>query len=344
MKGEYFRKKKPENLDRDQYEEQQSPRGQWNTSDIGSPSAKTGTRGSANGILGCFPRTSALLSAPYPIAPFSPGRDMKRPADYATRGRTNCNARGFSGPLVSIIPQEAREKKEDNGFESREPTSPKVSCIGQVKLKKVRCQAKVRPNTKEKPKDIQHGNRPVLQTKEIESEPASSPGQAKASKLKKLLHMSREKKAEQPVSRAEPTAAAVVPTLGQLKRFSSGRDKGATLANIYQDSIRGDSTYNGDVKRYAWDDSEVRNPKNEYRNEALISHSGPLLRKPLPKPANEALISQSGPLLRVPLPKPAMANGQPSEINIWKRRSVAPPMALDLERSYGLEMREPSTA
>lgn len=328
MKGEYLRKKKPENLDRE-YEEQQSPRGQWNTSEIGSPKTKTGARGAASAIMGCFPRTSALISASYPIAPFSPGRDMKRPSDYSARGRPNCHARGFSGPLISIIPQEAREKKKDNEFESHEPTSPKVSCIGQVKLKKIKCQAKVRPNGREKGKD-QHGNRPpMLRTKEIESEPCS-PREAKASKLKKLLHMSREKKpAERPVSGAEPTAAAVqVPKLGQLKRFTSGRDQGASLENIYRDSIRGDEEYNGDVRRSAWDDLEVENRKHESRNQEKLS----------------VLIAHSGPLLREPLPKPTKANAQPSEINLWKRRSVAPPIALDLESSYGLETREPTTA
>jgi len=59
-----------------------------------------------------------------------------------------------------------------------------------------------------------------------------------------------------------------------------------------------------------------------------------------PKPVP---ISQSSPLLSDPLPKSAATNGQPSEINPWKQRSVAAPWALDLKGSYPLEMRGPAT-
>ncbi|CAJ1930547.1 unnamed protein product [Sphenostylis stenocarpa] len=38
--------------------------------------------------------------------------------------------------VVSIIPREARRKRKDESFSAREPTSPKVSCMGQVQGKK----------------------------------------------------------------------------------------------------------------------------------------------------------------------------------------------------------------
>ncbi|RWW08444.1 hypothetical protein BHE74_00008112 [Ensete ventricosum] len=58
--------------------------------------------------------------------------------------RANGQSRSFSGPItVSIIPVEARRQKESGGgdgggFEApQEPTSPKVTCMGQIKLEKM---------------------------------------------------------------------------------------------------------------------------------------------------------------------------------------------------------------
>lgn len=328
MRGERERKKKADNLDRE-YEEQHS-QGQWNSGEIiGSPSTNPRSRAS-KAMMACLPRAAALLSA-YPIAPISPGRDINRPGDYCIRGRNSFSSRGYSGPMISIIPQEVRGKKKDSGFESQEPTSPKVSCIGQVKLRKKKGHSKVKAKVKEKDTD-QSGDRP----KEIGSERCSPRG-AKTSQLKKFFFISRDnKKPEQPLSDSESTGEAVAPSLGQLKRFSCGRDTGGSLANVFQDLLQGDSTCSptnksedsGDEKRSASDDREVENPRNEDRS----------------KKKSPVLISHSGPLLSQPLPKPATTDGQPCEINLWKRRSVAPPMALNLKRSYGLEMRQPSTA
>jgi len=317
MRGERERKKKADNLDRE-YEEQHS-QGQWNSGEIiGSPSANPRSRAS-KAMMACLPRAAALLSA-YPIAPISPGRDINRPSDYCPRGRNSFSSRGYSGPMISIIPQEVRGKKKDSGFESQEPTSPKVSCIGQVKLRKKKCHSKVKAKVKD-----QSGDRP----KEIGSERCSPRG-AKTSQLKKFFFISRDnKKPEQPVSDSESTGEAVAPSLGQLKRFSCGRDTGGSLANVFQDSLRGDSTCSPTNKSEdSGDEREVENPRNEDRS----------------KKKSPVLISHSGPLLSQPLPKPATTDGQPCEINLWKRRSVAPPMALNLKRSYGLEMRQPSTA
>jgi hypothetical protein len=44
--------------------------------------------------------------------------------------------KGFSGPILHLIPDEARRKeKTDTPFGTQEPTSPIVSCIGQIKKK-----------------------------------------------------------------------------------------------------------------------------------------------------------------------------------------------------------------
>nr|ABK26374.1 unknown [Picea sitchensis] len=57
------------------------------------------------------------------LAPFSPGRDLKR-LIYSTRHRHT------KAPRTFIIPRRGA------GFESQEPASPKVGCLGQIKLKK----------------------------------------------------------------------------------------------------------------------------------------------------------------------------------------------------------------
>ncbi|KAL5557479.1 hypothetical protein UlMin_039715 [Ulmus minor] len=44
--------------------------------------------------------------------------------------------KGLTNQIVSIIPAEARRKPKNGSFETREPDSPKVSCLGRVNDKK----------------------------------------------------------------------------------------------------------------------------------------------------------------------------------------------------------------
>lgn len=364
MKRESVRKKKPDYLDRGQ--EDRHSQGQWSDTDTRSPSPNK--RSSRNVIMACLPKAAALISA-YPIAPISPGRDIKRPGDYSARARRSFSGRGYSGPMISIVPKEAREKKRDSGFESQEPTSPKVSCIGQVKLKKKMSKAKVKEKDRTGDRDR---DRPVLRINEIKSEHSSLRG-VKALQLKKFFTISREKKPAQTVSDSEFIPEAGVPSLGRLKRFSSGRHRGVSLENVFQDSVQVDFTCSptnksedssdedwADVKKYASHDQELESPKNEDEDPELESPTNENEDQELENPKNEdedqklenpknqdqgqKLIFHSDTLLSEPLPKPAATVVQPSEINLWKRRSVAAPGALDLKRSFRLEMREPATA
>ncbi|KAF5200180.1 Syringolide-induced protein 14-1-1, partial [Thalictrum thalictroides] len=77
------------------------------------------TRSKKNKILSFLPKTATVS---FQNHPFSPGRDHKR---Y------------FSGPIKSMIPAEARIKSSNSGGKTfDEPTSPKISCMGQIKHKK----------------------------------------------------------------------------------------------------------------------------------------------------------------------------------------------------------------
>ncbi|OAY71535.1 Uncharacterized protein ACMD2_09293 [Ananas comosus] len=58
--------------------------------------------------------------------------------------------KAFSGPIVSIIPAEARYKEERSTVDGEEPLSPKVSCIGRIKGKKRSSEPKRPPPSSER--------------------------------------------------------------------------------------------------------------------------------------------------------------------------------------------------
>lgn len=101
---------------------------------------------------------------------------------------------------VSIIPKEARRKHRTGSFSKREPTSPKVSCIGQVEGKKMR---KVQKQKK-------------VQAKKSDNVPQRE--------KKKTLLWSFTENGESPKQRDEaPSAMSPAPSLGTMKKFSGGR-------------------------------------------------------------------------------------------------------------------------
>ncbi|KAJ7944103.1 Syringolide-induced protein 14-1-1 [Quillaja saponaria] len=103
---------------------------------------------------------------------------------------------------ISIIPSEARRRPEGSSFDAREPTSPKVSCIGQVKHKK-------KKKMKKKKKASKH-NRVELE------QPATESVQNDEQKKKKQFTVLEDQK-------KLPLPDQRIPSLGKLMRFSSGR-------------------------------------------------------------------------------------------------------------------------
>ncbi|TXG59865.1 hypothetical protein EZV62_014438 [Acer yangbiense] len=55
---------------------------------------------------------------------------------WSPRGISASARKGFPGPVIRIIPDEVRGQPKTDSFIAREPTSPKISCIGGVKNKK----------------------------------------------------------------------------------------------------------------------------------------------------------------------------------------------------------------
>eukprot|EP01018_Ginkgo_biloba_P010470 Gb_28793 [translate_table: standard] len=288
---------------------------------------KMGNR-AGNAILAFLPKTQSMVS--YPMAPFSPGRDVKRP-DLWSKLRSNACRSSYSGPIISIIPKEAIGKKKGHSFESQEPTSPKVSCIGQVKLKKKQtikkseeaCKDQNRHESQQKAKD--RSSLPA-QLAEQEIKSAFTP---KVSKLKKLLHMGSNNRGHGSQSLNVHTEEPCYPRLGKLKRFSGGREPPA-LANLFKDV------------GFSQDDPSPQRPEYEEDLDDEGNNLGASNQLGDYDDYKPALVAHSGSILTTPLPKPAPKDG-PSEINLWKRRSVAPPMDLNLKKSYNLEIRNPST-
>ncbi|KAH9322898.1 hypothetical protein KI387_017537 [Taxus chinensis] len=137
---------------------------------------------------------------------------------------------------ISIIPSEARGKKKGSGFESLEPASPMVSCIGKVKLKKIpACKTNIAGDNNGSNSNRECSVRSSLPAKETSGELGKN-----MSKLRKIF--AGKKLTEKPVSVAEARDAVKenegnnYPSLGQMKRFATRRELSA-LANIYAQGL-----------------------------------------------------------------------------------------------------------
>lgn len=157
-----------------------------------------------NKILKLFPKAISFQNLP-----FSPRRDSR--SDVRPRAGHN---KAFSGPIVHMIPAEARRKPKS--FETQEPTSPKVSCTGRVN-----CKSKISKKTKHVSLPREFKPAPLVQQAE-RTEPAG-PVKKKKAGIKRLLRKSRE-----PAGRAEPVGGSA-PSLNHMRKFASSRE---TFANF----------------------------------------------------------------------------------------------------------------
>ncbi|KAG2321110.1 hypothetical protein Bca52824_014323 [Brassica carinata] len=150
------------------------------------------------------------LSIGHSAAPFSPVRDFhhRRTASTVNRGFF------FSGPITPLLPTSAvrGRRRTKNTVVFAEPTSPKVTCIGQIKLaKSSKC-----PETKNRaPKDLKTASSCLVK--------------GNWSKLKRLFSIGSRKPNYTAVSAAsEPPIPAVeaveAPSLCKMKKFASSRE------------------------------------------------------------------------------------------------------------------------
>ncbi|KAA8537472.1 hypothetical protein F0562_027080 [Nyssa sinensis] len=136
---------------------------------------------------------------------------VEKRSDNATKLKTHVG-KGFSGPIVPMIQAKARpEPKINSSFQPQEPTSPKVSCMGQIKHK---------------------NKNKIKQTKKIVSLPkdfkpvVSSPreGKKKPYTIKAIFNSAKPARKSN-ASAEKPPLPDRAPSLSQMKMFASGRDK-----------------------------------------------------------------------------------------------------------------------
>ncbi|WVZ19592.1 hypothetical protein V8G54_006914 [Vigna mungo] len=249
-----------------------------------------------NKILKALPKAVAAVTMTFQNPPFSPGRDHK------------------SRPNVSMIPHEARRKTHDrngiDGVYSQEPTSPKISCMGQIKHKKKQIkQAKTKTKS-------------VTRSKEVackKSSSASTDTEVKkhASTFQKMLlfHAAKPRSEGRKSNASAPGdignrdhshgVAARAPHVSQMRRFSSGRD---ALAD-----------FDWKVAQVVADEEEIDYYSDDYRVESSDGE----------EEEEEVMIPFSAPILVGG--GVGVLNLKPrKEINLWKRRTMAPPMPLQL--------------
>ncbi|XP_022982483.1 uncharacterized protein At1g76070-like [Cucurbita maxima] len=171
-----------------------------------------------------FPRAASAFIFHNPLK--SPGRENRQVA-----------GRGFSSPVkISIIPKEAQSKSNSSGFQTPEPTSPKVSCIGQIKHKK-------------KMKEIAR-NAAAAAAKISQPKKRHPPSVIKRILTGgKILGRAKSNDVAAPSRNhrggGKPPLPKKAPRLNQMKRFSSGRDTLASFdwtAQIVPADLEGEET------------------------------------------------------------------------------------------------------
>ncbi|XP_076885688.1 uncharacterized protein At1g76070-like [Bidens hawaiensis] len=265
-------------------------------------------------ILKFLPRATSSVSFQNPPL-YSPVKDKKLP-DKTHKSNLGI---GFSGPLVSIVPPETRRKiKNDSKFTPLyEPTSPRVSCMGQVKCKHYRKLTgvdKPKPNNNNKFSrttscaPVRINNISNINNEEVDKE--------KVVMTKKKLGLrglfnSNGRKSDASNDKSKTTALTIPKSqsLSTMKRFSSGRDafinfdwttQVAPLDSACQSGLTDDERDGGS------DGGEV-----------VIPSSAPVMVRN--KGVWDGFVRVGG------------VNVEPrKEINLWKRRTMAQPQPLQL--------------
>lgn len=245
------------------------------------------------GLASFLKSTVASFSSTFPSSSGGGGR------------RSSFNHRNaFSGPIaVSIVPPEARgrggggKRSKRSGYVTPEPSSPKVSCIGQIKRSNSRRQKKVNPSCGKN-----GGACPLPPRSPAPAE--AKPCRPKGSLLKRVSFFRRSRSRSRSrassssryglVGNGKAAMAAPAPAppaglgLGQMKRFTSGRA-------AFQD--------------FDWREEEMRgrDSDEEYEDDGFVAHSAPLV-----------------------LGGGVVASEPRKEVNLWRRRPVAPPTPLEL--------------
>ncbi|KAM5565218.1 uncharacterized protein ABKV19_019307 [Rosa sericea] len=231
-------------------------------------------------------------------------------AAYSPKHKAHGGRGAFSGPL---IPDEARRKPRNVGSSSFgsldevEPTSPKVSCMGQIKHKKQQHQ------------QIKKTKRAGLPPRD-ESKPASwSPREIKKHPFafrRMFSSVNPSRKSDAGGDEHKNKAAGLpdrAPSLSQMRRFASGRGQAFANFDWQAPQAKVAPRHDDDNNRnyHSDEDGEYSDHEDHEREYTGIAFSAPLTVSGSPG-GNVEL--------------------QPrKEINLWKRRTMAPPSPLQLK-------------
>ncbi|KAK1388590.1 hypothetical protein POM88_016768 [Heracleum sosnowskyi] len=286
-----------------------------------------------NRFLKLLPKASAV-AVTFQNLPFSPNKD-KRSSDKS-------KSKGFSGAsggatLISIVPVDALHSKSRNSS-LREPTSPKVSCMGQVKHKKklyslintnYTYQDSVLPPLDHLNRMVQnHNNSKQAQQKPPALKSAKSFGDVK--KKKKPLAI-KNMFSRVPSGRRKSDATIHVPddhrastgSLSQMKRFSSGRNSlsnfdWTTVAQVVDNFGNGSGESKEEVEVSISNWTTVAQVVDNFGNGSGES-----------KEEVEVSISAATPMI---IQECKAVSLEPrKEVNLWKRRTMAQPSPLQLK-------------
>lgn len=214
----------------------------------------------------------------------SPGRDKR---SENTHRHKAIAGKGIN-PVRSLIPAAARRRPKNESQE--EPTSPKVSCIGQIKHEKMTNKGQIK-----RVSWLPQETKPVSQ---------QAPHQVKkhASKLMRLFAGSKAGRGSNVSGGEKPKLPEKTPSLSQMKRFASGRD---TLAG-FDWTAHQIAPVEFDHSDYYSDEEKVDRFEEEEHEEVIIPFAAPMM------------VGGGVDLL----PR--------KEINLWKKRTINPPSPLQL--------------
>lgn len=271
--------------------------------------------------------------------------------DIAARIRCQISQKYCKKPMFAFIPREAAGSRSsskgsrNSSFKSYEPGSPDVSCIGRIKKKK---------------KGVKKFKTLTSSRREDSSRQERRPrGDEKMSWLKKLLSLGRRKSEVAPAlpdsnsgslantqDIEEQNSQAAGP---QLKRFTSQREPFG-LSNLFLQEVAAREHQSAeDHSTCETESSFSEETENEIENEKKLCHDSKAGRQMIKNRGESADFSASDSVKSsCSLFDTAEVGGSestpPTEINLWKRRSVAPPRALQLAiNAYGLDTRKPLT-
>lgn len=245
-----------------------------------------------------LPKAVAAASK-LPSHPFSPGNVN------ANKLKSHQN-KGFSGPITSVVLEEARNKPKNSTFDAKEPTSPKISCMGQIKHKKKISSKRKNTASMSLPKEVVINNPYSSFHAYSRNKPSAVEQKKKNSASGNIFNWGRSgRKSDASHERSEKLPDRA-PSLSHMKRFASGRN---SFSNFDWTAAQVAPEEQGN-RRYYSDEEKGDSSEEEQEDDVIIPFSAPIR------------LGEVG---------PAAAPLEPrKEINLWKRRTLAQPKPLQL--------------